>query len=262
MNTRTTSSEPTRTERATTADSAVVTVRDISHSYGPLTVLDSVSLTIGAGELVAVVGPNGSGKSTFLRLLTGAQRPTSGTVAHGRSGDESTDSDTTVGYLPQRLHPRDEFGVRETLDYYATLADEGLDPEAVVELVGLDGVPDRRVGALSGGMRRLLGLGIAIVGDPDLVVLDEPTSGLDRTMTRRVFEACRDVADAGPAVVLASHDLSTVERMADRVVFVDGGGIRFDGPPSAFGGDDCSLVDAYDDWVETDGNTTVRGGTR
>ncbi|KAB1190056.1 ATP-binding cassette domain-containing protein [Haloferax sp. MBLA0076] len=262
MNTRTTSSEFIHTEPATTVESAVVSVRDISHSYGTLTVLDSVSLTVSAGELVAVVGPNGSGKSTFLRLLTGAQRPTSGTIVYGRSGDKSTDSDATVGYLPQRLHPRDEFTVSETLDYYANLADDGLDHETVVELVGLHGVSDRRVGALSGGMRRLLGLGIAIVGDPDLVVLDEPTSGLDRTMTRRVFEVCRDVADAGPAVVLASHDLSTVERMADRVVFVDGGGIRFDGPPSTFGGDDCPLVDAYDDWVETGGNTTVRGATR
>ena len=247
------------TDSQTRGATSVTELRTVSHAYGSLSVLEDVSLAFDAGELVAVVGPNGSGKSTFLRLLAGVTHPTEGTVVRG---SDSADTEVTVGYLPQHLHPRDEFSVIETLDYYASLVDEGRDPTEVVEFVGLEHVADRRIGALSGGMRRLLGVGIAVVGDPDLVVLDEPTSGLDRTMTRRVFTACLDVATAGPAVVLASHDLSTVERMADRVVFIDGGRVEYDGPPSGFGDETASFVDAYDERVETDANTTVRGGRR
>lgn len=152
-------------------DETVAALSDVTRTYGGVPVLDSVSLTVEPG-LTAVIGPNGSGKSTLLGVLVGATAPTAGEVRHpGATGPKP------IGYLPQRVPFREGFTARETLAFYARLV--GDDPDAALDRVGLGDAGDRRVEALSGGMRRLLGIAQAVLGDPSLVVLDEPASGLD-----------------------------------------------------------------------------------
>lgn len=219
--------------------SEVLTAADVSRSFGPVTVLDGLSLSLEAGTLSALVGPNGSGKTTLLRVLVGILSPDEGTVTYS-----GPDAPRTIGYQPQNPAFRPSFTARETLEFYATLVDD--DPEGALARVGLSDAADRRVEALSGGMTRLLGLAQATVGDPPAVVLDEPGSGLDPEMRQRTFEAARQLADDGAAVLLSSHDIALVEEHADRVAVLDGGSIVADDAPATLrdrhGQDDLRAV--------------------
>jgi ABC-type multidrug transport system ATPase subunit len=200
----------------------VASLSGVARTYGGVPVLDDVSLDIDPG-VTAVIGPNGSGKSTLLGLLTGAVEPTTGTVEHpGATGPKP------IGYLPQRVPFRDGFTARETLAFYARLVDD--DPDAALDRVGLRDAGDRRVEALSGGMRRLLGIAQAVLGDPSLVVLDEPASGLDPGMRERAFHAAAECADGDTAVVVSSHALDLVDAHADRVVILRRGRVAAAGP--------------------------------
>ncbi|MFB6222346.1 MAG: ABC transporter ATP-binding protein [Haloarcula sp.] len=194
----------------------VLSATDVTKTYDGVTALDSVSLDVPADAVTGLVGPNGSGKTTLLRLLLGIERPTFGTVEYHGPG-----ASRQFGYLPQRPTFRSGFTVRETVGFYAALVDD--DPVCLLERVGLGSVASRRVSGLSGGMRRLLGIAQALAGDPPVVVLDEPASGLDHAMGERVFELIESIADEGRAVVLISHALPSVERVADRLAVLDSG---------------------------------------
>ncbi|RLM54069.1 ABC transporter ATP-binding protein [Halobellus sp. Atlit-31R] len=237
-------------------DDPVVTAADVACEYGPVSALTDVSASIDPGTVTVVVGPNGGGKSTFLRTLAGVATPTRGTISY-----PATDGTHAVGYLPQSFRPREDLTVGETVAYYDALVGGGPTPDELLDRVGLAAVADRPAGALSGGMRRLLGVAVAGVGDPDLVVLDEPTSGLDRTMTRRVFESCATLADDRCGVVVATHDLPTVEPVADRALLLDRGQLQADHRLPL---DGATLASVYDGTVDgaADGDTTVRSGRR
>jgi ABC-type multidrug transport system ATPase subunit len=199
----------------------LVRVEGVSRSFGDLSVLEDVSFDVPGGSVTSVVGPNGSGKSTLLRIVAGLLAPDEGTV------DIGAEATRPVGYLAQRPDYRAPFTCRETIEFYGSLLgpDVDVDPDAVLAAVGLGPVADRPVGALSGGMVRLLGIAQATVGDPPVLVFDEPSSGLDPTMTRTVREAIDELAAGGRSILVATHDLGTVERVADRVLVLDRGGI-------------------------------------
>jgi ABC-type multidrug transport system ATPase subunit len=205
----------------------LVTIDAVDRSFGDLLVLEDVSFALPPGAAVCLVGPNGSGKSTLLRIVAGLLDPSAGSVSlHAEAA-------RPVGYLAQRPAYRPQFTVRETLTFYASLLDIDDRPGEVADsalgAAGLAPVADRRVGALSGGMVRLLGIAQATIGDPPVLVLDEPSSGLDPTMTQRVRETVDELAAGGRGILLATHDLGTVERVADRVLVLDQGGIVADG---------------------------------
>jgi ABC-type multidrug transport system ATPase subunit len=206
-------------------DDRRLSLEDASFAFGSVTILEDASLDFQAGDLTAMVGPNGSGKTTVLELLAGLRAPDSGSVYRPEGRARS------VAYLPQSPQFRSGFTVRETLGFYLDLADDDRAPTDLLERVGLASAADRRVGALSGGMTRLLGLAQALVGDPPVVVLDEPTSGLDPDVADHIFETVEAIASDGRTVVIASHDLAAVETVADRVVtLVDGSFVQDDAP--------------------------------
>jgi ABC-type multidrug transport system ATPase subunit len=205
---------------------SVVTVDGLSHSFGDLDVLGDVSFEIETGTVACIIGPNGSGKTTLLRLVTGLLDPDEGRVSVTESGNRS------VGYLAQQPAFRPQFTVRETIEFYGALVDGDVDTEAVLQRVGLGAVADRRVDALSGGMMRLLGIAQTTVGDPSLLVLDEPSSGLDPTMTRHITDVITDLGADGDAVLVATHDLRSVERIADTVLVIDHGRLVANAPPA------------------------------
>lgn len=159
--------------------------------------------------------------------MTKVRAPDEGTISVGGNGG----GNNRVGYLPQQPGFRDGFSTADTLRFYAQFVDEEVDVTEVLDRVGLATAANRRVGALSGGMTRLLGLGRALIGDPAVLVLDEPASGLDPGMVERLFDIVSTLAESGVAVVLSSHNLGPVERTADRVVVLDGGRFVADGPP-------------------------------
>ena len=196
--------------------------------YGRRTAVDGVTFTVGAGEIVGLLGPNGAGKTTTVKMLLGLVRPTAGTAELFGMSAANPAARRRVGYLPEQFRFPSWLTGAQLLDLHGRLV--GLDPDVraaqaadVLELVGLAGRENDRIGAYSKGMQQRIGLGQALMGNPALVILDEPTSALDPIGRRDVRDVVRTLRGRGTAVVLNSHLLSEVEMVCDRVVIVDRG---------------------------------------
>lgn len=204
-------------------------------TYGATIALESLDLLVGEGEVVGLLGPNGAGKTTAVKLLLGLTRRTGGegTVLGRPLGDRA--ARTRIGYLPEMFRYQAWLTADEVLHLHARLA--GL-PRArrhdeiarVLALVGLATRAGDRVGRFSKGMQQRLGLAVALLGDPALVVLDEPTSALDPVGRDDVRAIIRDAQARGTAVLLNSHLLGEVERLCDRVTIVSRGRVVASGP--------------------------------
>ncbi|RBI59736.1 ABC transporter ATP-binding protein [halophilic archaeon] len=217
-------SESTLTEDETTT--RLLTLDNVSQSFGDVAVLDDISVTVSSGTMMAIIGPNGSGKTTLSQIIAGLSRPSEGQVLL------SAENERSVGYLPQNPQFRPTFTVEETLTFYANLLTTAVDVETTMDDVGLLDVRDRRVDALSGGMRRLLGLAQSLLGSPPLIVLDEPTSGLDPRMTRRIYDVASTRVADGTTVLLTTHDLTHAAE-ADELLLLHHGQVVARGRPDA-----------------------------
>ncbi len=191
-------------------------VRDGS---APTTAVRSLDLTVQEGEVFGFLGPNGAGKSTTINLLLGYLKPTSGSakVLGKDAQEDSLEIRDRIGVLPERLTLWPRLTARGHLRLAADAKDVPARPEHHLERVGLGDAVDRRVGEFSTGMRQRLGLAMALVGDPDLLILDEPTAGLDPNGVRRLREIIRGEVDRGATVFFSSHVLDQVEAVCDRV---------------------------------------------
>ncbi len=209
----------------------MIRFENVSRRYGSrrrgVLALRDVALDIERGSACAVVGPNGAGKSTLFALTLGFLRPTDGAVAiDGRTPREYV-RDSGAGYLPERFGPPSAWRVLDMLRALARL--EGASPAAADEALarwGLESHAEREVGQLSHGLRQRLGLAQALLVPRALVVLDEPHEGLDPLWRVRLREAVLALREAGTTVLVASHDLVEVERMAAQVVLLDAGRVR------------------------------------
>ena len=211
-----------------------VVVDGLVKRYGPRTVLGGVSLTVAAGELVALLGPNGAGKTTTVEIVEGYRQADGGTarvlgldpVAGGRALRARVGLMLQGGGIDPRAQPR------ETLRQYGRFHAEPRDADELLDLVGLSGVARTRYRRLSGGERQRLGLALALVGRPEVVILDEPTAGMDpeaRATTRAIVA---DLRSEGAAILMTSHDLTDVERLADRIYVLADGRIVASGTPA------------------------------
>ncbi|HEY3215961.1 MAG TPA: ABC transporter ATP-binding protein [Candidatus Eisenbacteria bacterium] len=194
--------------------------------YGPVTAVDQLSFEVESGETFALIGPNGAGKTTTLRLLLGLTRPDQGSIAIGDDGlpPHSPQARRELGYVPQRVEFPHGRTVAEVLSFFADL--RGL-PRAAVEKalkrVGLAPLATRRASELSGGYTQRLSLGQALLADPALLVLDEPTASLDPEATWEFRSLVEQLRREGKTILLCSHLLAEVERVADRVlILLDG----------------------------------------
>ena len=197
--------------------------------YGNHEALDGIDLDVAAGEVVGVLGPNGAGKTSFLRLLCGGRRPTSGSIAIptrradiGIAGDESIHLDALSG-LENALIFAELGGL--------TRASARPRVRALLTRFGLDADAHRPVADYSFGMRRKLLLLEALAHEPRLVVMDEPTTGLDQQGRDALHQLLRERVAAGAAVVLASNDPLEPQRLCDRVLFLHRGRIVLEGSP-------------------------------
>ena len=208
----------------------IIELRGITKTYGRTVALDGVDLTVRRGELVGLLGPNGAGKTTTVKLLLGLAKPTSGTgrLLGAPLGDRA--ARRRVGYLPELFRYQPWLRAREVLTLHGALAgmpSGARRPAAADALrhVGLEDRADDAVGGFSKGMQQRLGLAVALLGDPDLVLLDEPTSALDPVGRVEVREIVRAARDRGATVILNSHLLTEVEQVCDRVIIVNHGRI-------------------------------------
>jgi ABC-2 type transport system ATP-binding protein len=209
----------------------MIEFRGLTKRYGDRTVVDDVSFTCHPGTVTGFLGPNGAGKSTTLRMLCGLTRPTAGTATVlGRPYRELPNPGRRVGVLLDAAAVHPGRTGRETLTLAALTL--GVDPARgpeLLERVGLDGRSGRqRVRTYSLGMRQRLGIALALLGDPEVLVLDEPANGLDPEGIVWMRRLLRDFAGRGGTVLLSSHLLSEVEAVADRIVVIHAGRVAAD----------------------------------
>lgn len=206
----------------------VIELDGVVKTYGRTTALAGLSLSVGRGELVGLLGANGAGKTTTIKILLGLARPTSGSgrVLGAPLGDRAARA--RIGYLPELFRYQPWLHAREVLELHAELARIAprARPAAVTQALDRVGLTDRADDPVSGfskGMQQRLGLGVALLGDPDLILLDEPTSALDPVGRSEVRSIVRAARDRSATIILNSHLLTEVERVCDRVIILDHG---------------------------------------
>ena len=213
-------------------ESPAVWCSDLHKQYGRQTAVDGVGFTVGRGEVVGLLGPNGAGKTSVIKMLLGLVRPDAGEVQLlGRAAGDPQ-ARARVGYLPELFRYQPWLTATEVMDLHVRLA--GLDVPAEerrerLAQVGLAHRAGDRVNGFSKGMQQRLGLAVALVARPELVVLDEPTSALDPVGRADVRDLLLALKDAGVAVLLNSHLIGEVERVCDRVVILDKGTVAASG---------------------------------
>ncbi|WP_395729259.1 ABC transporter ATP-binding protein [Nakamurella sp.] len=197
----------------------------LGKSFGPTVALRDVNLTIGRGEVFGYLGPNGAGKTTTLRLLMGMLRPTAGraTVVGLDAWRDAVAVHRRVGYLPGEPALYDRLTGRQHVSYFGHLRRDPDGKRALVLADRLDLDLDRPARELSKGNRQKLAIVLAMMSRPELLVLDEPTSGLDPIVQREFHELLREQTGAGGSVLLSSHVLGEVQRVADRIGVVRAG---------------------------------------
>jgi len=210
------------------APSPAIYVSQLTKRYQQTLALAGLSMTVPRGEVFGFLGPNGAGKTTLVKLLLGLAQPTSGEGMVLGAPLGSLDARRQVGYLPELFRYQGWLTAREVLALHCRLAqmERSTWAEAIsgaLATVGLAGRADDRVAGFSKGMQQRLGLGVALLGSPQLVLLDEPTSALDPVGRHDVREIVRGLREQGVAVFLNSHLLSEVELVCDRVAVVDQG---------------------------------------
>jgi ABC-2 type transport system ATP-binding protein len=211
-----------------------VEVHRLQKRYGTLQVIDGLDLAVPRGELVALLGPNGAGKTTTVEILEGYRGPDGGTV-RVLGLDPVRDRaalHARVGLMLQSGGITPQGRPRELLRLHARFYADPADPDQLLDLLGLTHAGSRRYKLLSGGEKQRFSLALALVGRPELLVLDEPTAGMDPEAKAVVRALIADLRSAGRTILLTTHELADVERLADRVVVMDHGRAVAAGTPA------------------------------
>lgn len=223
------------------ADSdVVICVRGLAKSYGSFAALRGIDLEVRRGEVLALLGPNGAGKTTAVEILEGYRTRDAGEVSV--LGFDPARRDRAlrarVGIVLQECAVDPYLTVAEALTQRSHLYEDSRPVDEVVGLVGLGEKARSRIKVLSGGQQRRLDLGLALVGNPELIFLDEPTTGFDPSARREAWDVVRDLCAEGRTVVLTTHYMDEAQALADTVVVLAAGRIVASGPPDTLGGRD------------------------
>jgi ABC-2 type transport system ATP-binding protein len=213
---------------------AAVDVSGLRKSYGDHEAVRGITFRIEEGEVFCLLGPNGAGKTTTIEILEGYRARDAGevTVLGLDPGRRERTLRERVGVVLQHSETWPQITVGETLKIYAGYYREPRNVDEVIELVGLVEKRDARIKTLSGGQKRRLDLGLALVGNPDLVFLDEPTTGFDPQARRNAWEMIRGLRALGKTILLTTHYLDEAQQLADRVAVLRDGLIVTEGTPA------------------------------
>ena len=215
----------------------MISISGLRMSYGETEAVRGIDLEVNRGEVFAFLGPNGAGKTTTVEILEGYRRRSGGEVTvlgedPERAGRQWRER---IGIVLQsgRLDPY--LTVRESLQLYAGYFRAPRPVEEVISLIGLEGKADERASRLSGGQQRRLDVGMALVGDPELLFLDEPTTGFDPSARRQAWDVIAGLRDLGKTVFLTTHYMDEAQRLADRVTIISAGRVVARGTPADLG---------------------------
>lgn len=223
----------------------MIKIDNLHKYFGKLEVLKGISTTIEEGEVVAIIGPSGSGKSTFLRCMNLLEKPTSGQIWIGKK--DVTDKNTNinkirqdVGMVFQHFHLFPHKTVLQNLTY-APMTVKGLSKHEAENIgmellsqVGLSEKANEYPTRLSGGQKQRVAIARALAMQPEVMLFDEPTSALDPEMVKEVLEVMKSLAHTGMTMAIVTHEMGFAREVADRVLFLDGGVLVEDSPPSEF----------------------------
>jgi ABC-2 type transport system ATP-binding protein len=219
--------------------SSAISVRELRKAYDGVEAVRGIDFEVRAGEVFGLLGPNGAGKTTTVEILEGYRPRDGGSVQVLGLDPEGGGRELRerIGVVLQQSELWPNLTVREVHEAFAGYYRQPRNVAEVIALVGLDGKADARVKTLSGGQKRRLDLGVALVGDPDLVFLDEPTTGFDPAARRTAWELIRSLRALGKTVLLTTHYLDEAQQLADRVaVIVAGQIVRVGTPADLIGG--------------------------
>ncbi|HUQ08865.1 MAG TPA: ABC transporter ATP-binding protein [Steroidobacteraceae bacterium] len=190
----------------------------VQKRFGKVAALDGFDLAVHRGELLALLGPNGAGKSTAISMLLGLQTADQGEVRLFDHPPQEIDGRRRIGVMMQEVMLPGVMRCRELLEQVAGYYPMPYDVPAVIKRLGLEGIAERRYDKLSGGQKRQLQFGLALIGRPELMFLDEPTVGMDVQAREALWRVIRDLLHEGCSIVLTTHYLEEAEALADRVV--------------------------------------------
>jgi ABC-2 type transport system ATP-binding protein len=215
---------------------SAIAVEGLVKRYGGFTAVAGVSFTAAPGQVTALLGPNGAGKTTTIEILEGFQAPTEGTVrvlgADPRAGGRAGRSwRARIGLVLQSTSLDAQLTVTETLTLFGGLYPGRRRIGEVLDVIDMAADARTRIGALSGGQRRRVDLGIAIIGQPEMLFLDEPTTGLDPEARRRLWTVIENLTAGGTTVLLTTHYLDEAQRLARRVIVLADGRVAADATP-------------------------------
>ena len=217
----------------------MLSVSGLSKSYGDRRAVDGVSFQVQRGQTVGLLGPNGAGKSTTVGMICGLVQPDGGTVTlDGQPiGQGASAAKRKLGLVPQDLALYEELPAADNLKLFGALyglkgAELARRAEEVLALVGLSDRAKDKPSTFSGGMKRRLNIGAALLHDPQLLILDEPTVGVDPQSRNAIFDTLEALKAQGRSLIYTSHYMEEVERLADHIVIIDHGKVLADAPPA------------------------------
>src|SRR5690625_4838044 len=247
----------------------MISVQNVTKHYGKTKALTNVHLTINKGICFGLVGPNGAGKSTLIKILSGVIKEYMGSI------EQPDESDYRLGYVPQDICLEEKLSALTNLKFYGKI--NGLKGRAlqdkvteVLDAIGLTERAKEKVATFSGGMKRRLNIGCALMNDPDIIIMDEPTVGVDPQSRRYIFKMIEQMKKQGTTIIYASHYMEEIETLCDEVAFIDDGEIvekgqitellhRYAQPGIIVKGEwEDNWIESYGEVVETDGSYFIQ----
>ncbi len=210
----------------------MIELKGLKKKFGSFTVLDDLDLEIPSGQATGIVGPNGSGKTTTIKSILGLVKPTEGEIrVNGEMVNNRWEYREKIGYMPQVARYPENMTVEELFSFIKNI--RGEQPSAEQELIEhfrLDTELNKRMRTLSGGNRQKVGAVLSMMFDPDILIFDEPTAGLDPRSSVQFKKKVRELKEAGKTIMLTTHIMSEIEELADYLIFIVEGKIKYHGP--------------------------------
>lgn len=214
----------------------MITIKGLRKKFGSLQVLNDLTLHIPAGQATGIVGPNGSGKTTLIKHLLGLVKPDEGMIeVNGTRLNGSHDYRRSIGYMPQMARYPENMQVRELVDFIIKIrGEQPVYEQELIEIFGLKEEMNKPLRTLSGGTKQKAGALVALMFDSPILILDEPTAGLDPKSSYHFKQWIKREKDRGKTILLTTHIMSEIEELADHLILLVEGQVRYHGKQSEF----------------------------